>query len=241
MYFLYLSLILGVVLCDDQPVIGYVTINNKLLTEIIGNNDEPIAIEVGLRELFAIIVSTSSPLRWYLYTPEVYPYVMCRQKIIDKDAKTGEIIQLFGCKMPYKGKSFIYLGLGTSDSRRKSPRKISSLINVTSSLEKKGPTLTEEMPEEIPTIPLPNEVPKLPESKPKRQQNHYPNNMNPYFRNMLPGILEREGNFPGQRGNFRQKIQDYLKDMNNQLGDDHYTNRNYWNPNRYRMSPNGRN
>ena len=254
MYFLYLFLIVGVIICRDHPLIGYISVDNKLLANIIGNVEDGMAIEVGLKELFGITLSTVSPLRWYLYTPETYPYVMCKQKIIDKEAnsKTNEIIQLFGCKMPYKGRSFIYIALGTSDSRIKSPRKVDIRINVTSSLEKTAPKLEEKVPEIIPTIPLPKEVPKLPTPKPKPKPNF--NNLYNMFANRFPSNrqifpnaeenTERESNNLYMRNqmnqrqmNQRQTVQDHLRRMGNQLGNDDYRNRNYWSPDRYRINP----
>lgn len=237
MTLLFLALLLAAAFCDDKPLVGYISIDNKLLAEIIGNKEDGIQIEVGLKEVFALTMATTSPLRWYFYTPETYPFLRCRQKIIDKDAKTNEVIQLLGCKMPYKGKSFISLGLGTSDRRIKSPRKINVIINVTSSVEKKGPELTEEVPGTIPTVPPPEEVPKLDPPKPKK------NNRNPYnmygnrfpYNQFMNRNAENNENESNSRTNYQQRMQEHLRNMRRELNEDNTSGRDYWNPNRMRQ------
>lgn len=261
-FLLFLS-ILTLTLCDDKPLIGYIQIDNKLLTNIIGNSEKPIEIQVGIKELFGIMLATTSPLRWYLYTPETYPYILCKQKIVDKNVKTDEVVQLFGCKMPYKGESFIAIGLGTSDTRVKSPRKIHVRITVNATVEMHGPNLTEPVPKDIPTIPLPKEVDKskIPKEEPEKNRNNqygYPFNRDNDNKKEKEKEKERERQREKERKekekekekesnpyedyqrNYMKRMQDYFKNMRDEFGDDDYYDDDYWSPNRYRSRPNNR-
>jgi len=240
MNYLFFLSILVLAFCQNKPLIGYIHIDNKLLAKIIGNEERPLEIQVGIKELFAIVLATTSPLRWYLFTPETYPYIICKQKIIDKNPKTDEIIQLFGCKMPYKGESFITIGLGTSNTNTKPPKKINVRINVNASLEQQGPNLTEAMPTEIPTIPPPNELRKSepPKEKPKPNQNqnnpHRPRNNRDTNRNKeKEEEKEKENPYVAYLRNYRERMQEYFRNMMEEFGHDDYDD-DYWSPNRYR-------
>eukprot|EP00826_Nyctotherus_ovalis_P022691 TRINITY_DN1753_c0_g3_i1.p1 TRINITY_DN1753_c0_g3~~TRINITY_DN1753_c0_g3_i1.p1 ORF type:complete len:303 (+),score=84.96 TRINITY_DN1753_c0_g3_i1:54-962(+) len=264
MTLLFLALLLGTLLCQDKPLLGYISIDGKLVSEIIGNAGEPIKMQVGIKELFGITLATTSPLRWYLYTPEAYPYILCKQKIIDKNEKTEEVIQIFGCKMPYKGESFITIGLGTSDSNVKTPRKIDVRINVNASLEDEGPKLTQEVPTIIPTVPPPEEVKKSRPVQETPQSNNNRNQQNQNVNRKEKEKKERERKererkekekeekdkkkekekekesspYNNYQRDYIKRMQDYFKSMRDDFRDDDYFDEDYWSPSRYRSRNN---
>lgn len=142
MNFSFYLFIFAAVFCQADIVIGYLSINDKLLSNIIDNEDQAANIKIGINEVFAISMATTTPLRWFLYTPDEYPYVICRQNLLDKNINTNEVLQLFGCKMLYQGSTYITLSIGTSDVRVQPKKSIVARIEITSSLDKVGPKLT---------------------------------------------------------------------------------------------------
>ena len=253
MNFLFGLLFLGAALCQAETLIGYVSINNKLLSNIVSDSSGSMSIQVGLNELFAISLATTSPLRWFLFTPNAYPYLICRQNIVDKNARTNEVLQLFGCKMLYQGNTYITLTLGTGDIKIQPSQKHKIRIEVSSSFEKVGIKLTQELPKTVPTIPPTSDnygnnqnsnVNTNINTNNFYQNNYFPYGFPPYGYNGNNGYNQKDYGYDysnsnnNQKDNYNNDYRTSLKDFFSNMMDrydksDYYTD-DYWYPSKYR-------
>ena len=155
-YHLLFLLIVQVSFCQNGILIGYISINNHLLSDIALNGQSGSSIKVGVKEIFTITLATTSPYRWLLFSPSGNPYIVCRQKIMNKapQANTGEVLQVFTCKAKFAGSSFIDVKLGTMDYTQTVPQPMQTKIAVTVGPDKIGPTLQRMVSGTVPTIPV---------------------------------------------------------------------------------------
>jgi len=246
----WLFVLLVVAFSQTKDIVGYLSINDKLLSNILDNPVEGANIKIGINEVFAISIATSTPLRWFLYTPDEYPYVICRQNILDKNFETNEVLQLFGCKMLYQGKSYITISLGTTDVRVQPKRNIVARIEISSSLGDVGPSLTRLVPKTVPTIPLLSEFSNMDGMDtdstgtykyPKTIYN-YPDDIKDYTPDTykFPSNPQNGFNNYGQDTDYDNILRNFYNRMMDQFGGNDYMNNEYWNPPVYHRRSDGR-
>jgi len=160
MLLLILSL-LSFALCQNDTLIGYISIDNKLLSNL---TEGEVNTTVKAGEQFNIHLATVTPYRWMLYTPNMYPYIRCKQKIIDKEISSSneaeEVLQTFQCKGMYQGFSYIKLSLKSMDLRLNVSNELEAKVWINIGTTNISNTLNQTLPDTIPTHPPVSEVPK---------------------------------------------------------------------------------
>lgn len=160
MLFLIFTLLLPLALCQNEILIGYLSTGDKLRANL--TNGE-VNATVKARTQFDITVATVTPYRWIMYTPYMYPFISCKQKIIDKPSSSSgpeEILQIYQCKGNYPGTAYIKLKLKSMDSRLNLTTPLESKVWVNITYDNITDELNQTVPSTIPTHPSVKEIPE---------------------------------------------------------------------------------